>query len=107
MVILKVNENKEIQNFFVGNDMPPFDGIEYDENMIDVHDFIENWFLYSYVDGQLYKDEQKVSAYQTKLEAERANMEKAMSNPSPTLQEQINAILMREIAILKAQVTAQ
>ena len=27
--------------------------------------------------------------------------------PSPTLQEQINAMLMREIASLKAQVTAQ
>lgn len=106
-MILKLGENNEILDFFIGNDTPLFSGIEYDESTLDVDDFISNWFLYSYVGGQLYKDEQKVSAYHTKLEAERANMEKAMNTPTPTEQEQINAMLMREIASLKGQVTAQ
>lgn len=34
-------------------------------------------------------------------------MQELINNPPPTAQEQINAMLMREIASLKAQVTVQ
>lgn len=63
-MILKLDENNEILDFFIGSDTPLFDGIEYDESTIDVEDFVSNWFLYSYADGKLYKDEAKASAYQ-------------------------------------------
>lgn len=106
-MILKLDENNEILDFFIGNDTPLFDGIEYDESTLDVDNFISNWFLYSYANGQLYKDDAKLSAYQARLAAEQAAMQERADNPPPTEQEQINAMLMREIAILKAQVTAQ
>lgn len=106
-MILKLDENNEILDFFIGNDTPLFSGIEYDENTLDVSDFISHWFLYSYANGQLYKDDAKQSAHQAKLEAEQAAMQAWADNPPPTEQEQINAMLMREIAALKAQVTAQ
>ena len=106
-MILKLSENNEILDFFIGNDTPLFSGIEYDESTLDVDDFISNWFLYSYADGQLYKDEQKVSEYQAKQAEQEEAMQELLNNPNPTEQEQINAMLMREIAALKAQVTAK
>lgn len=106
-MILKLGENNEILDFFIGNDTPLFSGIEYDESTLDVDDFISNWFLYSYADGQLYKDEQKVSEYQAKQAEQEEAMQELLNNPKPTEQEQINAMLMREIAALKAQVTAK
>lgn len=107
MMILKLNDNGAIENFFIGNDTPPFEGLEYDEEAIDKNDFIANWFLYSYTDGKLYKDEEKTAAYQAQLEAEQSAVQELIDNPPPTAQEQINAMLMKEIAQLKAQVTAQ
>lgn len=106
-MILKLGENNEILDFFIGNDTPLFSGIEYDESTLDVDDFISNCFLYSYADGQLYKDEQKVSEYQAKQAEQEEAMQELLNNPNPTEQEQINAMLMREIAALKAQVTAK
>lgn len=106
-MILKLDENNEILDFFIGSDTPLFDGIEYDESTLDADDFISNWFLYSYSDGQLYKDEQKVSEYQAKQAEQEEAMRELINNPPPTEQEQINAMLMREIASLKAQVSVQ
>lgn len=106
-MILKLDENNEILDFFIGNDTPLFTGIEYDESTLDVNDFIPNWFLYSYSDGKLYKDEQKVSEHQVKQAEQEEAMRELINNPPPTEQEQINAMLMREIASLKAQVSVQ
>lgn len=106
-MILKLDENNAILDFFIGNDTPLFTGVEYDESTLDVEDFVSNWFLYSYADGKLYKDEAKVSAYQAEQAEQEATMQELINNPTPTAQEQINAMLMREIASLKAQVTLQ
>ena len=106
-MILKLDENNAILDFFIGNDTPLFTGVEYDESTIDVEDFVSNWFLYSYAGGRLYKDEAKVSAYQSEQAEQEAAMQELINNPPPTAQKQINAMLMREIASLKAQVISQ